>query len=88
MDDQRVDQKGGLTPAVYEMEVNARVIYVVNRETIQILLAPGCDHLNGGVPIDIPIDLVPAELRIPSTDLIVTRRNGEVVAVRRMDEKT
>jgi hypothetical protein len=87
MDDQRANRKGGGRMKDCVSEVPARVMYVSGPRTIQILLAPGHGMVDGGVPIEIDLDLVPFELRTPNTDLIVTRRNGEIVAVCRMAEK-
>jgi hypothetical protein len=64
-------------------EVPARVIYAPDRESIQILLAPGQGLADGGIPITISIDLVPFDLRMPNTKLLVAMRNGTIINVQR-----
>jgi hypothetical protein len=85
MDDQRTDREGGdrLTSRTYE--IPARVIYVSSHNTIQILLGPDYRMLDGGVPTDIQLELVPFELRMPNTELVVMMRDGYITAVRRND---
>jgi hypothetical protein len=63
-------------------EVPARVIYVPTKDTIKILLAPGQGMADGGIPRDIPLELVPFELRTPNTKLQVTMQNGQITSVR------
>ena len=65
--------------------VPARVVYVSSRNTIQILLAPGQGAADGGIPVEIPLELVPVELRMPNSELLVTLRNGTVTSVSRDD---
>jgi len=70
-------------PAVKDFvhETPAEVIYVSGRDTIQILLSPG----HGGVPVDIPLSLVPPDLRMANSKLLVTMRNGDIFKIVRDD---
>jgi hypothetical protein len=69
-----------MTDHIYE--VLARVIYVPTKDTIQILLAPGQGMADGGIPTNIPLKLVPFELRTPNTRLQVSIVNDEITSVR------
>lgn len=66
-------------------EIPATVLAVLTRTTIKIVLVPGVGMADGGIPVDIPIDLVPIELRLPNTRLTITMRGTDIVAVRSSD---
>jgi hypothetical protein len=72
-----------MTDRIYD--VPARVMYMPTRDTVKILLAPGQGMVDGGVSADIPLELVPVDLRIPNKELLVTIRNGSVTHVRSDD---
>jgi hypothetical protein len=63
-------------------DVSAVVVAVLTQDTITIKLLPGVGMLDGRIPIDIPIEMVPFELRLPNTRLIVTMTGGCIVSVR------
>jgi hypothetical protein len=71
--------------AVETHEIPATVMAVLTRTSIKIVLLPGVGMADGGIPVDIPIDLVPFELRIPNSLLTVTVNNANIVAVRSRD---
>lgn len=43
---------------------------------LELLLGPGVGMLDGGVQVHIPAELVPAELRVPDTLLVVAIHHG------------
>jgi hypothetical protein len=36
---------------------------------LRIILLPGLGHVNGGAPLDVSVDLIPMELRMPNKPL-------------------
>ena len=71
--------------AIETHEIPATVMAVLTRTTIKVILLPGEGMADGGIPIDIPFDLVPVRLRFPNTLLTVTIRGADIVAVRSRD---
>ena len=69
-------------------EIPARVIAVLTRSTIQLLLCPGAGLADGGIPTEVPLDIVPPELRLPNTMMIVTMENGRITGVRPREPST
>lgn len=63
-------------------DVPASVRAVVSRHTIQIVLLPGVGMADGGIPVDLPIEMVPVRVRLPNSLLTVTMDGADVVAVR------
>jgi hypothetical protein len=49
--------------------VPAEVFGCLRQGELRITLMPGVGHLDGGAPFDVPIEQVPAELRMPNTRL-------------------
>jgi hypothetical protein len=79
------------TTGKYPSEWLARVPAVVLACNIpgenRIVLHPGVGLANGGAPRDVPLDLVPPELRLPNTPLWVQLDDAMgVVRVWRRDE--
>lgn len=66
----------------------ARVSHVVNRSTIQLIVLPGVGLADGGIPRDVPLELVPLALRMPNTMLTVKMEGGAIVEVRAQDAET
>ena len=64
--------------------VPAIVLGRVQEWTLRILLGPGQGQLDGGAPWEVPLELVPPELRMPNTELevMLDRTSKEIVAVR------
>lgn len=69
-------------------EIPARVIAVLTRSTIQLLLLPGFGLADGGIPTEVPLELVPPEMRMPNTTLTVTMTNGSVTNIRHRETGT
>jgi len=69
-------------------EAAAQVISVLNRSTIRLLVHPGVGLVDGGIPMNIPLDLVPLPLRMPNTMLTVTMEAGTITEVRAQDTGT
>ncbi len=67
-------------------EIPATVMAVLTRTSIKIILHPGLGMVDGGIPVEISLDLVPFALRLPNTRLTVTMRKACIVAVRSRDE--
>ena len=63
--------------------IRARVIGCLAPGCVDVILGPDIGMLNGGVPTQLPIDIVPIALRIPNTEFIVVldRRASKIVAV-------
>ena len=67
--------------------VAAEVIAVLGREIVRVRLASGHGALDGGIETDLPVEVVPASLRLPGTRLWVdVDRNGHVGSVRKREE--
>jgi hypothetical protein len=45
--------------------------------------------LDGGIPTEIPLDIVPQALRLPNSEFIVVqdRKQGKIIAVEPIEEK-
>ena len=61
--------------------IPARLLAALTPGYIQIIMCPNQGLADGGIPVDIPLALVPAELRMPNTELSVTLQNGNVISV-------
>jgi hypothetical protein len=59
-------------------------------DTIRIIIFPGFEMADGGIPYEVPIEVVPPELRMPNTKLevVLERETKRVVAVKRQDPET
>lgn len=68
-------------------EIPARVIAVLTQSTNQVLLFPGAGLADGGIPTEIPLDLVPPDLRLPNTMVTVTMESGIITEVRANETK-
>lgn len=67
--------------------VAAEVIAVLGREIIRVRLASGHGMLDGGIETDLPVESVPAPLRLPGSKLWVeVDRSGQVSAIRKRDD--
>lgn len=68
--------------------IPARVLACLSRETITVILWPGMGLADGGIPIELPIAVVPPDLRMPNSefDLIFDVRMGTYSTVVRKDE--
>ncbi|MEM8637009.1 MAG: hypothetical protein AAGF33_18750 [Pseudomonadota bacterium] len=66
-------------------EPPGRVIAVLTECTVRFLLQPGYGLADGGIPTEVPLDVVPPELRMPNTMLTVTVENGNTTNVRARD---
>ncbi len=49
--------------------VPAEVLACLVTGELRIIVLPGDGHVNGGVPRDVPAELIPPELRMPNTRL-------------------
>ena len=63
--------------------INAQVIGFPAPGQIRLLIGPGSGFLDGGVPVDISLDLVPAELRVDGQMVIAVFHKDtlEILAV-------
>ena len=63
--------------------INAQVIGFPEPGQIRLLIGPGSGFLDGGVPVDISLDLVPAELRVDGQMVIAVFHKDtlEILAV-------
>jgi len=60
----------GKRPEAFE-PLRAEVCGPIGNSEMRILLLPGVGQVDGGVPCDIPMEIVPLELRVPNTSLWV-----------------
>jgi len=51
--------------------IPAEVLAVLSSGTVRVVLAPGEGLADGGIPYELPLHLLPAELRLPGTKLWV-----------------
>ena len=49
--------------------VPAEVLACLAPGELRIIVLPEVGHVNGGVPRDVPVELIPPELRMPNTRL-------------------
>jgi len=56
-------------PAEWRERIPGRVFACLQRGELKILVCPGADMVNGGVLTDVPIKIVPFELRMPNTNV-------------------
>ena len=75
-------------PPEWRERVPARVFACLRRGELKVLVHPGSGMLDGGVLIDVPMHLVPFDLRMPNTDVwLKFDESMKVVDVwRRQDE--
>ena len=66
-------------PPEWLERVPAEVFACLVPGEIRILIAPGLGHANGGAPHDVPLSIVPPELRMPNTPLWVELSNEMAV---------
>lgn len=64
-----------------ERTIDAVVFAKLKHETIRIVLHHGAGLADGGIHVEVPLSLVPQDLRIPNTRLSVTVQNGEIVRI-------
>ena len=63
--------------------INAQVIGFPAPGQIRLLIGPGSGHLDGGVPVDIALELIPVELRVDGQMVIAVFQKDtlEILAV-------
>ena len=68
------------------IRIRARVIGCLRQGFLEILVGAGYGMLDGGVPTEIPLDIVPQALRLPNSEFIVVqdRKQGKIIAVEPM----
>jgi hypothetical protein len=75
-------------PREWTDRIPAEVFACLSPGEMRIILLPGVGLANGGAPRDIPMDLIPFELRLPNARLWVQLDEHicEVIRVWRRDE--
>jgi hypothetical protein len=58
-------------PREWTERIPAEVFACLIPGEMQIILGPGLGLANGGAPLDVPMELIPFELRVPNTPLWV-----------------
>jgi hypothetical protein len=71
------------------IRIRARVIGCLRGGFLEILVGAGYGMLDGGIPTEIPLDIVPQALRLPNSEFIVVqdRKQGKIIAVEPIEEK-
>lgn len=56
----------------------ARVLGCLEAGTVTVIVCPGNGHVNGGVPVILPVELIPFDLRMPNSefDVVLDRKTG------------
>jgi len=57
--------------------IPARVMMSPRPGSIRVLIGPGMGMLDGGAPRDIPMEIIPPELRTPNTEFTLVRDPGD-----------
>lgn len=72
----------------FSPRVSARVLGCLSRTTITVILCPDTGLADGGSRIDIPIEVVPPDLRMPNSefDMIFDRQHRAYTRVVRKGE--
>ena len=67
------------------IKVPAKVLACLRPGYLTAFVGYGLGMANGGIPTDIPMDLVPFDLRTPNSEftVVLDRTNGQFVAVER-----
>ena len=72
-----------MEPAKQVQRINAQVIGFPAPGRARLLIAPGSGFLDGGVPVDIPLEVIPAELQVDGQMVIAVYKPDslEILAV-------
>jgi hypothetical protein len=69
-------------PTIPEVtRVRSRVIGCLQDGFVTVLLGAGLGQLDGGIPTPVAAGMLPAQLRIPNTELDVVIRRGKIVGI-------
>lgn len=68
-------------------KIPVQVLGCLKPGIITVIAFPGAGMLDGGLPMDLPTEMVPVELRMPNSEFIVVRnrQGGEFSQVLRKD---
>jgi hypothetical protein len=69
------------------LKAPARVLGCLCPGYVRVIVLPGYGMSDGGIPHDIPLDLVPFDLRLPNSEfmLLLDRTVGRFIGVERLD---
>jgi hypothetical protein len=69
-----------------EIRIRAKVLGCLHDGYLQVIVGYGCGLLDGGVPREIPMDVVPIDLRMPNSAfyIIQDRSRPEITRIERM----
>jgi hypothetical protein len=72
----------------YRQRALARVLGCLTRDTVTIIISPDVVLADGGVPVQLPIEAVPPDLRMPNSEFDVwfDPRSRSYARVLRRDE--
>jgi hypothetical protein len=63
--------------------IAAEVLAVLGKSSIRVVLLPGDGQVDAGITCEVPVDLVPATLRLPGTKVWVdVDGSGNIVSTR------
>jgi hypothetical protein len=60
-------------------KIPVQVLGCLRPGLITVIAFPGVEMVDGGLPMDLPTEMIPAELRMPNSEFIVirNRQSGE-----------
>ena len=66
----------------------ARVLSCLRNGVISVIVCPGSGLADGGIPIDLPVEIIPVDLRMPNSefDVMLDLNSGDCVTVLRKNE--
>jgi hypothetical protein len=76
-------------PTIPEViRLRSRVIGCLQDGFVTVLVGAGLGQLDGGVSTPVAAAMIPAQLRMPNTELYVVIQRGEIVAVEPLSDET
>lgn len=70
------------------LKIPGKVLACLSPGYLRVLLGHGLDMAEGGIPHDVPIELVPLDLRMPNSEFtaVIDRTNGQFTGVERQSD--
>jgi hypothetical protein len=71
------------------IKIRAKVLGCLRTGYLTVIVGYDYGMLDGGIPTDIPMDIVPFDLRMPNSEftVVMVRRGGQIVAVERRERQ-
>ena len=70
------------------LKAPAKVLGCLHPGYLRVIVLPGHGMADGGTPHDVPLDLVPLDLRLPNSEfiLVLDRAAGRFIGVERLGD--